>query len=123
MYNFCTASSTLLAKIEKSEGWNRDGIIMEATKIENLLALIEQWTRAEIIARFGYLVGDVDYTRIQIEKKDEIRELLYGTADLVILGEKWNLLKNERERIKKSNKENLKQQFQKLQKELDAMLK
>jgi len=91
--------------------------------IEELYALIEQWTRAEIMARFGLLggLGDIDYAHIQIEKKDKIRALLYGTDNLVLLGEKWGILKDERIRAKKAAKEALEQRAQKLRAALADM--
>ena len=96
---------------------------MEDSKIKNLLELIEQWTRAEIMARLGQLGGSssTDFAFIKIEKENEIRKLLYGTDSLVKLGDEWNLLKDEQIQIKAQSEEDLKRQFQQLQKELAAM--
>jgi len=96
---------------------------MEELEIKKLLELIEQWTRAEIMARLGQLGGSssTDFAFIKIEKENEIRKLLYGTDSLVKLGDKWNLLKDEQAQIKIQTKEDLKQQFQKLQRKLAAL--
>ena len=68
---------------------------MDVKKVEQLLSLLEQWTRAESMARHGPLhnVKDMDYAWIKIEKEDEIRRLLYGMDDLVVLGVEWGMLK------------------------------
>ena len=65
-----------------------------------LLKLIEQWTRAEIMARLGRFdnLEYLDYARIQIEKKDEIRELVFGTSDILVLGDMRGLIKPKRHR-------------------------
>jgi len=61
---------------------------------KKLLKLIEEWTRAEAIARFGKFdnKGYIDYAKIQVDKKDEIRKLVFGTDDLVELGELWKII-------------------------------
>lgn len=73
------------------------------TKAEakRILALVEQWTRCEIIARLGRFdnLGFADYAVKKIEKADELRKFIYGTSDLVKLGERWKLLPKEKEKI------------------------
>ena len=61
---------------------------------KQLVKLIEQWTRAEVIARLGRFdnKGYIDYANIQVDKKDEIRKLVFGTDDLVALGEMWGII-------------------------------
>ena len=61
---------------------------------KQLITLIEQWTRAEIIARLGKFdnKGHIDYAEIQVKKKDEIRKLAFGDDDLVKLGEAWGII-------------------------------
>lgn len=61
---------------------------------KKLLKLIEQWTRAEIIARLGRFdnKGYIDYANMQVDKKDEMRKLVFGTDDLVELGEMWGII-------------------------------
>jgi len=96
---------------------------MADPKVEELYALIEQWTRAEIMARFGQFggSGDICYAHIQVEKKDEIRRLVHGTDDLVVLGTRWGILKDAQEQAKIARTEALKQKRLKLQRELAAM--
>lgn len=96
---------------------------MADPKVEELYALIEQWTRAEIMARFGYLggSGNICYAHIQVEIKDKIRVLVHGTDDLVVLGARWGILKDEQEQAKIAHTEALKQKRLKLQRELAAM--
>lgn len=69
---------------------------------KELLKLIEQWTRAEIIARFGRFdnLEFLDYARIEIEKRDEIRQLLFGESELIQLAERWGLVKSKRRKRK-----------------------
>jgi len=54
----------------------------------HIIELLEQWTRAEIMARFGPFksLEYADYFRTKIEKEDELREYLFGTSDLTKLG-------------------------------------
>ena len=69
----------------------------EALKVYKLL---KEFTRAEIMARHGEFGGSLefgDYFVIAIEKMDEIRKLLYGTDNLVKLGQKWKMLKSSEE--------------------------
>lgn len=63
-------------------------------------------TRAEIVARLSPLGYPeyADYQMISIEKKDELLEYIYGTSNLVVLGEQWNLLKDKKIRKSKNRK-------------------
>ncbi len=69
---------------------------------QELYSLIEQWTRAEIMARylpFHWLeYGDYYFQHLQLE--DRIRELMFGTKDLTELGERWGLFKEIRDKKK-----------------------
>ncbi len=73
---------------------------------KELLGLIEQWTRAEIMARFGQFdnLEFADYAQIQLDKKDEIRQLVFGESELVVLADRWGLVKPKRNR-KRRNKD------------------
>lgn len=68
-----------------------------------LLKLIEQWTRAEIISRFGRFdnLEYADYYRIMLEKRDEIRELIFGNSELIVLAKRWGLVKPKKHERKK----------------------
>ena len=67
---------------------------------KHFLKLYEQITRAEILSRLGPICSDVDYAMIKIQKENELREYLYGTPDLVKLGENWGLLKTKQRKKK-----------------------
>jgi len=84
--------------------------------LEKLKELIEQWTRAEIMARHAPFSLSVaaDYFNIKIQKENEIRKLLFDNDNLVELGLKWNILKSETEQVKLD----LKEQYLLLQKQL-----
>jgi len=65
---------------------------------KELIKLVEQWTRADIMARFGRFdnLEYLDYARIKLEKEDEIRQLVFGESELVILADRWGLAKPKR---------------------------
>jgi hypothetical protein len=72
-------------------------------KYIKLKRLIREWTRAEIMARFGQFdnLEFVDYALIQRDKVDEIRVLLYDTDDLCQLGLAWGMLRDKKEKQRK----------------------
>ena len=61
--------------------------------IDKLLSLVEQWTRCEVMGRLGAWDNDfICWVDRRIEIENEIRILLYGSSNLVELGERWSLL-------------------------------
>ena len=72
---------------------NRKTITKKEAK--QILKLLNQWTRAEIMARFGHFesLEFAEYYRIKLDKADEIRRLVFGTDSLLKLGYKWKLIK------------------------------
>ena len=61
---------------------------------KKLFDLIEKWTRAEIMARLCpfYRFPEWGEASQQVHDfADEIRELRFGTSDLVELGHRWGL--------------------------------
>jgi len=70
---------------------------------KELLKLIEQWTRAEIISRFGRFdnLEYADYYKIMLDKKDDIRQLVFGTSDILVLGDRWGLIKPKQKKRRK----------------------
>jgi len=62
-----------------------------------LLKLIEQWTRAEIMSRLGRFdnLEYANYYRTMLDKRDEIRELVFGESQLITLAERWGLVKSK----------------------------
>ena len=75
---------------------------MKPKKRKELYALIEQWTRCEIIARLSPIgwpdCGDYHFQ--MLEKQNQIRELMFGSSNLLELGERWNILPKIEERKK-----------------------
>jgi len=74
---------------------------------KELLKLIEQWTRAEIMARVGRFdnLEYADYFRTKLEKEDELRKFIFGTSNLVELGTRWGLIKPKRRKKKRRKDE------------------
>jgi hypothetical protein len=72
-------------------------------KYKKIKKLINQQTRAEIMARFGQFnnLDFANYAYRKVELDDEIRVFLFGTSDLVELGERWGLLKPRERKGKK----------------------
>jgi hypothetical protein len=71
-----------------------------------LLRLIEQWTRAEIMARLGRFdnLEYADYFRIKLDKEDEIRQLLFGESELIQLAYKWNMISESESKSRQRKK-------------------
>lgn len=67
---------------------------MTKKEAKKLYKLIKRWTRAEIMARIGQFdnLEFIDYALKEVEYRDKIRELLYGTSNLVELGEQFGML-------------------------------
>lgn len=71
----------------------------KAQKYIELKRKLIEWTKAETVARHApFSTKDSRFiacaaTKLDIE--DEIRVMLFGTSDLVELGEKWGLLKEK----------------------------
>lgn len=75
---------------------------------EKLVTLLERWTRCEIMARhgeFGHSLEWTDYSHKEVVLRDKIRKLLYGSSNLVELGEAWGMLKKEEHKRTKMKKE------------------
>ncbi len=64
----------------------------EAIKI---IKLYEEYTRATVTARIGPMGFPAcgDFFLLAQEKEDELQEFLFGTSDLVQLGEMWGIIK------------------------------
>jgi len=87
--------------------------IIESTSVEKMktdpkkvIKIVEQMTRAEILARLGNIASDVDWYAVYLAKKDELQEYLFGTSDYTTLGGRWGILK-EKSKKKKYNAEDL----------------
>ena len=79
---------------------------MKKSEAKKLWQLVEQWTRAEVMARLGRFdnLEFADYYEIKLKKEDEIRELVLGTSNQVELAQRWNMIKKKRKRGKKWKK-------------------
>lgn len=78
---------------------------MKKKKRKKLYRLLKQWTRAEVMARLGgefSTLNFIDFAQREVELRNKIRKLLYGTSSLVELGLKWKLLKPSSKKGKKT---------------------
>ena len=72
------------------------------TDPKKVISLVEQMTRAEILARLGSMANaDIDWYSIYLAKKDELQEYLFGSSDYARLGIQWGLLKESKPKNKK----------------------
>lgn len=60
---------------------------------QKLVKLIEYETRCEVMARLGRFdnLEYAEYAIKQIAYKNRIRKMLFGTSNLVELGDRWKL--------------------------------
>lgn len=65
----------------------RNLVKLKPDKVDELVKLLEEWTRYEIAARLLPIHTNVccDYYRRMLERENEIRTLLYGECDLIKL--------------------------------------
>lgn len=70
-------------------------------KARKLIKLLERETRCEVMARLGRFdnLEFIDYALKQIEYKNKIRRLLFGTDSLVELGELWGMIKKKKSKF------------------------
>ena len=78
---------------------------IKKSQAKKLLKLIEEQTRAEVVARLVPFdnLEYLNYVITSHEKTDEIRKLIYGTHSLVELAGIFNI-PLERKKFKKRNK-------------------
>jgi len=71
---------------------NPDSI--KKSQAKRILKLIEEATRAEILARFGpYRFPEyADWFGVSLEKREELLEYVFGTSSLVELGKHWKII-------------------------------
>jgi len=72
----------------------------------HIIKLLEEWTRAEIMARYGPFksLEYADYFMAKLEKKDELRKYLFGSSKLLELGIEWGILKERLNRRKRKRR-------------------
>ena len=70
---------------------------------KKLVILLEREARCEVMARMGRFdnLEFANYAMKQIEYKDKIRKMLFGTCQLAELAEKWGMLRGKRKRKKR----------------------
>jgi len=73
--------------------------------ISKLLILLEQWTRADVMSRIGekpwnHIVTKFDSScaHAKVRLEDEIKQLLYDSADIEVLAVKFGIPCEQRER-------------------------
>lgn len=77
------------------------------SQTEKILKLFEDYTRLDVAARLGDNLESCDLrclTHLAVEKMDELRELVFGTDDMVKLGFDWGILKPRTKKKKKRKK-------------------
>jgi len=83
---------------------------MTKQQAQKLEILIERWTRADILSRFGGIatrrVKDsmmgIDFTMRKLKYEDKIREVMFGESDTVKLAERWGILTEDEKKSAKS---------------------
>ncbi len=64
--------------------------------VPKLLALLKTWTQCEVQGRLGEWPRSdlaICWPHRQVEIEDEIRVLLYGSSDLIVLAHKWRIIR------------------------------
>ncbi len=71
---------------------------IKKSQARKILKLYEEYTRATVAARIGPLGFPAcgDFSLLAQQKEDELQEFLYGTCDLVQLGEMWGIVKQDK---------------------------
>jgi hypothetical protein len=82
---------------------------MKPSKRKELYSLIEQQTRCYIMARLKPLGWQeaADYDLMAREKLDKIRELMFGTSNLVELGQRWGIVEKYKQKQKQKTRNTL----------------
>ena len=81
-------------------------------KYKKLLKLVKEWTRAEVMARspITNFPAYAEYFTVKIDKEDEIRELLFGTSNLIEIGDNLGLTKAKgKKRVTKTKNKKLRE--------------
>ena len=78
---------------------------IKKSQAKHILKLIQEMTRAEILARLGPFKFPeyADWYMVSLKKREELLEYIFGTSCLVELGYHWDILKKKkssRKRIK-----------------------
>lgn len=63
---------------------------------KELLKLIEEWTKAEILARLGDSDFFTCWAQKEVELRDKVREMALGTSDFMVLAARWGMLRKSK---------------------------
>ncbi len=76
---------------------------IKKSQAKHILSLIEQATRAEVLARLGRFdnLEYADWFMVSLKKKDELLKYIFGTSSLVELGLCWGILKPPKQKERK----------------------
>jgi len=79
---------------------------MKKKDAEFIWKKLEEWTRCDVMARIGRFdnLEYADYAIRAIKIEDEIREFMFGSSELVVLGRMWGMVEDKRNRKKKNKK-------------------
>lgn len=71
---------------------------IKKSQAKHIIKLIEQMTRAEVLARLGKFdnLEFIDYALHKIEIEKKLLKYIFGTSSLLKLGHRWKLLKKRR---------------------------
>ena len=75
----------------------------EAIKV---IELYKEYTQATVAARIGPLGFPAcgDFFLLAQQKEDELQEFIFGTSNIVQLGEMWGIIKEHKKKRKKKRK-------------------
>ena len=70
---------------------------------KKLVKLLEREARCEVMARLGRFdnLEYADYAMKQIEYKNKIRKMLFGTSEIIQLAKMWGMAKHGRRKRKR----------------------
>ncbi|KON32544.1 hypothetical protein AC477_02850 [miscellaneous Crenarchaeota group-1 archaeon SG8-32-1] len=71
---------------------------------KRLVELLEREARCEVMARLGRFdnLEYADYAMKQIEFKNRIRKMLFGTSEIIQLAEMWGMAKRGKQKRKRN---------------------
>ena len=77
---------------------------MTKKEVQRVLKAIDRWTRAEIMSRYSDRPDWRDYGPIKIKYEDRIRKIIYGTKDMIEIGQNLGILSKPKRRKKRAHK-------------------
>ena len=77
---------------------------IKKSEAQHIIQLIEEETRAEILARFSPLGSSNDFYKIKMDKRDELLRYLFDSDSHVELGYRWKLLRKNKKKKRRKKK-------------------